>query len=85
MNKDLIITEKLKAKINKLDFLNNETVACKKIYRSGSVKKMEDDFYIVSDQEGSNLGIFDPASFLKTMLSTELGFLWDLRKKEVHN
>lgn len=80
--KSVIISDKFKTRLEKMNILHQETNVGKKLRESGYVKRIEEGLYVLFDQNGLNgVGILDAATFWQAVLSTEVAGLWDYSKK----
>jgi hypothetical protein len=78
----IIISEKFKSRLEKMNVLHQETNVGKKLRDSGYIKRIEDGLYVLFDNAGLNgIGILDATTFWQAVMATEIAGLWDFSKK----
>ncbi|MBU0580086.1 MAG: hypothetical protein KKA19_02825 [Candidatus Margulisbacteria bacterium] len=82
MDKEIVISKNFKDRYEKLNILHQDVAHCKSLQTKGYIKCLEKDLYVIFDSRGTNgIGILDPETFWKAVMSTEIAAFWDFEKK----
>ena len=79
-NTQVILSEKFQKSMEHMNMYEHLTKKSQRCF-GGTVKKLDNDFYVVLDEQGKDVcGMLDQKSFMEALLETDVAHLWSAAK-----